>query len=121
MAPERSQELEELWLRYKPRFNFIEENCPDGAFVMRAGAYREVCFDLRSMRAFWLAAFIGWEGYRSINESMGCNLLRFREMLDCFIKMRNADDPLTVALPKGVPKPGVYEDGALPSGSKSRR
>lgn len=114
VAPERSQELEELWHRYKPRFNFIEEISPDGAFVMCAGAYREVCFDLRSTRAFWLAAFIAWEGYRSINESMGCNMLRFREMLDCFNKMRYADDLLIVALPKGVPEPGVYEDGALP-------
>ena len=113
VAPERSQELEEFWHRYTPRFNFIEDNGPDGAFVMCAGAYREVYFDLRVMRAFWLAAFIAWEGYWSFNESLGRNMLRFREMIDCFIEMRYADDPLTVALPEGVPELGVYEDGAL--------
>ena len=116
VVPERSQEFEELWHRYNPRFDFIEENSPDGAFVMCAGAYREVCFDHRSMRAFWLAAFIAWEGYRSIHEGLERNafdLLRFREMIDCFIEMINAEDPLNVALPEGIPEPGVYEDGAL--------
>ena len=116
VAPERNAELSDLWQRYTPRFNFIMDNGPDGAFVMEAGLYREVRFNDRAMRAFWLAAFIGWEGYRSVHEGLVRNdfqLTRFNEMIDCFTELLNADDPLTVTLPEGVPDPGVYVDGTL--------
>ena len=122
VAPERNAELSDLWQRYTPRFNFIMDNGPDGAFVMEAGLYREVRFNDRAMRAFWLAAFIGWEGYRSVHEGLVRNdfqLTRFNEMIDCFTELLNADDPLTVTLPEGVPDPGVYVDGTLKPDAKA--
>ena len=78
VAPERNAELSGLWQRYTPRFNFIMDNGPDGAFVMEAGLYREVRFNDRAMRAFWLAAFIGWEGYRSVHEGLVRNDFQLR-------------------------------------------
>ena len=109
-APERSRELARFWEKYQPSFNLLADASPEGLFVLQAGAYRYVRFNHRALRAFWLASFIAWEGWSAIAKGDHCEvkLRRFGAMVDCFRKVLNADDAAGVALPEGVPDPGVY-------------
>ena len=109
VAPERESELFELWKQYSLRFNILTNTGPDGFIVFGAGAYRDVRFKERAMRAFWLASFIAWEGYRAIAEGYGIDnidLTRFRDMVDCFNRILTEEDPDAIALPEGIPDPG---------------
>ena len=113
VVPERHHELSALWARYSPRFNLLTDAGPDGLFVLDAGLYREVRFNHRAMRAFWLAAYIAWEGYERIHELVttdAANFDRFNEMVEIFFRLLKEDDPTSVKLPAGVPEPGVYPD-----------
>jgi len=114
LVPERKSELLDLWTHYSLRFNIMTDAGPDGLFVFDAGAYRDVRFNHRAMRAFWLASFIAWEGYRAVAEGYESNsidLTRFHEMAETFAKVLKEDDPEAVALPEGIPEPGAYPDG----------
>lgn len=117
VAPERTAELEMLWKTYRPRFNLLLDDGPDGRFVMDAGAYRDVRFNHRSLRAFWLAAFIAWEGYRAFAESTGpaedTDLSKFEAMVRDFHSMIAADESAQSPLPPGVPEPGVFPDRSV--------
>ena len=113
VAPERQPELSDLWKKYTPRFNILADTGPDGNFVFDAGAYRDVRINNRAMRTFWLASFIAWEGYRVIAESSdvdNVDLTRFQQMIDCFFRILNEDNPDTVPLPDGIPDPGIFPD-----------
>lgn len=115
VAPERTAELKDLWEKYSPRFNVLEDITRDGRFIMDAGAYREVRFNHRALRAFWVASFIAWEGYRAVSEYLRERSLKFdtlSEMLQCFERILAADDPVAVPLPDGVPEPGILPDAA---------
>jgi hypothetical protein len=115
VVPEKNAELKDLWKKYSPRFNVLEDVTRDGRFIMDAGAYREVRFNHRALRAFWLAAFIAWEGYRAVSEYVRqsrLNLDTFDEMLQCFERILTVDDPVAVPLPDGVPEPGILPDAA---------
>ena len=86
---------------------------PDGLFVLDAGAYRDVRFNNRVMRAFWLASFIAWEGYRAIAEGYDAgniDLSRFRGMVDCFSRILTEEDPKAIAWPEETPDPGDLPD-----------
>lgn len=117
VAPERAQELSELWGKYEPRFNVLADTGPDGPFVCDAGAYRDVRFTNRAMRVFWLASYIAWEGYRAIcsniqvyvenNEIGNPDLARFREMVNCLEELLTKNDPDSVSFPVGIPAPGT--------------
>ena len=114
VAPGRQSELFELWKKYNLRFNILTNAGPDGLFVLDAGAYRDVRFNSRVMRAFWLASFIAWEGYRAIAEGYeaeNINLSRFRGMVDCFNRILTEEDSEAIALPAGTPDPGDLPDG----------
>lgn len=83
---------------------------------MEGGRYRDVWFNHRAMRAFWLAAFIAWEGFRAIAESAKDDSIcldRFSSMIETFSCVVTMEDPEAVPLPPGVPKPGRYPDAAL--------
>lgn len=111
VVPERSQELEALWIQYDLRFNVLEELTPDGTFILDAGQYRDIRFNHRAMRAFWLAGFIAWEGYRSIHSSLitgHLKLNQFDEMIDVLFDVLRRDDSAIVSMPKGIPEPGDY-------------
>jgi hypothetical protein len=115
VLPEREAELIDFWQRYNPRFNLLLDKSPHGLFVMAGGRYREVIFNHRALRAFWLASFIAWEGYQSIHTAITAgtyDLTRFDSMIDVFNRILVADDPLTIGLPLGVPEPGIYPDKA---------
>lgn len=114
VGPERREELAALWKRYNPRFNILTDAGPEGLFVFDAGAYRDVRFNHRAMRAFWLASFVAWEGYRAVAEGFedsNIDLGHFRDMSECFSKMLEEDDPEVVPLPDGIPEPGAYPCG----------
>ncbi|MEQ9087091.1 MAG: phage exclusion protein Lit family protein [Pontimonas sp.] len=114
VVPERAAELEEMWRHYNPRFNILTDAGPDGLFVLDAGAYRDVRFNHRAMRIFWLASFIAWEGYRAVaeaDEAGNINLKRFCEMIAVFDQVLEGEDPEAVTLPEGIPEPGIYPDG----------
>jgi hypothetical protein len=107
-APEREQELSNFWSGHQMRFNLLPDTGPDGSFVMDAGAYRDVRFNHRVLRAFWVSVFAGWEGYRaSVNRT---DTSRFAELLCAAQNILERDDPVAVALPDGIPEPGVFPD-----------
>lgn len=113
VAPERQEELKELWSTYQPRFNILTDAGPEPRFVMGAGLYREVIFNHRALRAFWLAAFIAWEGYLQVFEVAtdgSASFERFDNMVKTFFLILKEDDPLSVDLPPGVSEPGNYPD-----------
>lgn len=113
VVPERSEDLRALWNQYQPRFNLLTDAGPEGLFVMGAGLYREVVFNQRALRAFWLASFIAWEGYLKVHEvatAGEANFDRFNDMIDVFLLVLVASDPLDVELPEGVSEPGLYPD-----------
>jgi hypothetical protein len=113
VVPERSDDLKALWNQYQPRFNLLTDVGPEGLFVMGAGLYREVVFNHRALRAFWLASFIAWEGYLKAHEVATegeANFDRFNDMIDVFWEMLTEEDPLDVGMPEGVSEPGAYPD-----------
>ena len=116
VVPERQEELKALWKQYSPRFNILMDTGPDGLFVMDAGAYCDVRFNHRALRAFWFGSLIAWEGYRAIveglNEEAG-DLGRFISMIHSFSKMMKEEDPEAVPLPEGVSDSGFYPDAAM--------
>jgi hypothetical protein len=73
VAPERADELEKMWVENDLRFNVLPDDGRDGRFVMDAGCYREIRFNHRVMRAFWVASFAAWEGYRACAEAVVVN------------------------------------------------
>lgn len=116
VLPERQEELRALWSQYSPRFNILMDTGPDGLFVMDAGAYRDVRFNHRALRVFWLGAFIAWEGYRAIAEGLRDGAIdssRFTKMIHCFSAMMKGEDSENVPLPEGVSEPGDYPDAVL--------
>lgn len=108
-VPEREQELVQLWSQYQLRFNLLPDLGPDGLFVMDAGAYRDVRFNHRALRAFWVATFSAWESYRVCAEA-DADLTRLHGLLDTVSAILNADDPTAIQMPPGVPEPGQFVD-----------
>lgn len=111
-APEREKELVQLWDQNQLRFNLLPDDGRDGQFVMDAGAYRDVRFNHRALRAFWVATFAAWEGYRACSES-STDLTSFASLLNCVSEIMNSDDPTMIPLPPGVPEPGSFVDAAI--------
>ncbi len=109
-APERRVELEAMAQDLQLEFQVHDDDHPDGKFIFDAGAYRYVRFNPRSMRLFWLGAYIAWEGFCATPMEPGqpADLSRFTAMLDTFEQILDANDPESVAWPAGVPEPGVY-------------
>ncbi len=109
IAPERNGELKDLWQRYSPHFYILEDITREGPFIMDAGRYREVRFNHRAMRAFWVSAFAAWEGYRAIAEGVVASkidLERFKSIVECVQDILRASDPEAVSLPENIPQPG---------------
>lgn len=107
VAPEREEELKQFWDRYQLRFNLLADNSLDGSFIMDAGAYRDIRFNHRALRAFWVATFAAWEGYRACSEGE-TDLTNFKSLISCVRAIMNADNPILVPLPNGIPEPGVF-------------
>ena len=105
VAPERQSELTQLWEQYQIRFNILQND----SFVMEAGAYRDVNFNNRALRAFWVAAFAAWEGFCVSSRCMG-DLARFKILLECVDNIMSSNDPAEVLMPQGVPEPGIFVD-----------
>lgn len=113
VAPERKSELEQLWNEHSPRFNLLEDFSQDGSFVLEAGCYRDVHFNHRVMRAFWVASFAAWEGYSAVADGVTqgkLDLALFQELIDCVRQILSAPDSETVRLPKDIPEPGHLPD-----------
>jgi len=113
VVPERSAELIALWKQYQPKFHLLSDDGPDGMFVMAAGRYRDVAFNHRALRAFWLAAFIAWEGYLRVHEvatNGSADFDRFDDMVNLYARILAEEDPSSVPLPQGVSEPGHYTD-----------
>lgn len=112
VAPERAAELRGLWARYAPEFQHLDDDGPDGTYVLDAGLYRFVRFNHRVMRLFWLGAFIAWEGYSALHHQLLPHnepvFERFKAMLEVFDVMLRAQDSSAVPMPAGVPEPGAF-------------
>lgn len=121
-APERSDALDELWSGNNLKFTLLSNLVSvraDGQlieekFIIRGGTYREVQFNHRAMRAFWVASFAAWEGMSVYLCSLGMrrveeqNLDRFRDLLYAVHSIIDERDPTIIPLPQGVPNPGQF-------------
>ena len=104
-VPEKGTELLELWRSLSPTFQLLQDTHHGERFVMDAGAYKFVRFNHRAVRAFWLAGYIAWEGYRVVAENPAVtseSLDRFKTMLRAFDDVISSDQSDEVALPTGV-------------------
>jgi len=110
VAPERNAELQAFLDQFSLRFNLLPDSGRDGAFVMDAGGYRDVRFNHRVLRAFWVATFAAWEGFRACAEADE-DLSHFHSLLRCVQSILDATVPEQVPLPTGVPVPGELVDG----------
>ena len=112
-VPEKETELLELWRSLSPTFQLLQDTHHGERFVMDAGAYKFVRFNHRAVRAFWLAGYIAWEGYRVVAENPAVtseSLDRFKTMLRAFDDVISSDQSDEVALPTGVAEPGQFPD-----------
>lgn len=113
-APERASDLADMWQELQPLFQLTDDISPDGRIIMDAGAYRHVRFNHRVLRAFWIAGYAAWEGYRLVAESPDLQQLdmsRFATLLAAFEQVVESDGPTAEPLPAGVAEPGLYPEG----------
>lgn len=114
IAPEREEKLMEIWSIYEPEIYLADDtNDQDQAsFVMEGGLFKFVRFNHRTMRLFWIAAFIVVEGQRQIERiaagDNNCDFSRFEELLGYFNFVMSSGDYLAVTVPEGVTQPGTY-------------
>src|SRR5262245_9730611 len=104
-APEREAELSNLWQSLSPIFRLTGDVHEGERFIMDAVAYRYVRFNHRAVRAFWLASYAAWEGYRAVGESPtleSVDIAKFKNLLVGFEKMISSDKSDEVPLPLGV-------------------
>lgn len=67
------------------------------------------------MRAFWIAGYAAWEGYRLVAESPDLQQLdtsRLTTLITTFEQIIESDDPTIAPLPPGVAEPGLYPEGS---------
>lgn len=113
VVPERADELVRHWERYATRFRLADDVDAVGHVVMDAGAYVRVRFNHPTMRLFWLASFLLWEGYEAFHryaESGETDTARFSELYDCFTATKAAQNVDEVPWPAGVPEVGDLVD-----------
>jgi hypothetical protein len=112
-APERDADLDDMWRELDPKFQLAPNLDGVQPIIMDAGAYRYVRFNHRVLRAFWIAAYAAWEGYRGVVEAASLEALdlgRFKELIAAFESTISSNDPELEALPSGVAEPGEYPD-----------
>lgn len=112
-APERTAELDQMWLELAPLFQLTPDEHEGDRIIMDAGAYRYVRFNHRVLRAFWIAGYTAWEGYRTVAESPSLAALemdRFKELISSFETVISSREPDLELLPDGVAEPGQYAD-----------
>lgn len=113
VAPERRQELEQLWEENNLCFSLLA----DGDSVeMEGGLYRHIRFNHRALRVLWVSSFAAWEAYRAYVDAVLDGkvpaLSRLNEILECARSIRTSATPDKVSLPDGIPEPGVFPDGS---------
>ncbi|WP_187829423.1 phage exclusion protein Lit family protein [Labrys sp. KNU-23] len=112
-APERSHDLKLMWEELAPVFQLTPDEHQGERIIFDAGLFRYVRFNHRVLRAFWIAGYAAWEGYRLIAESPDLEQLdnsRFAELVKAFEQVIENVDPSEVPLPAGVAEPGRYPD-----------
>lgn len=108
IAPERTDELERLWRDNDLRFHVLPDDGPEGSFIMDAGKFRDVRFNHRVMRAFWVACFAAWEAYRLCAED-DSDFSNLGAMLSAVSEILAAENSESIELPNGIPSPGTLE------------
>lgn len=115
LAPEKSDELQQLWDDYQLQFCLFADG---GGLLLEGGAYRYVHFNHRALRVIWVSAFAAWEAYVCAQSAFGDEEIRssdrLRELLALALEIRDAKDPEVVPL-RGLPEPG-----ALPADPQQR-
>ena len=115
-APERLDELKSLWDKYHPRFNVLPDAGEEGDFIFDAGTYRDVRFNHRVMRAFWVSSFAAWEAYSTLAISIQCGVVadfnRLNALVKCVEEILESDIPESVIFPEGIPEPGTLVDAS---------
>ncbi len=112
-APERESDLIEMWKELDLKFQLTADVHEGDRIIMDAGAYRYVRFNHRVLRAFWIAAYAAWNGYRTVAESpslQALDLTRFRELVSSYESCLASTATDLEALPIGVAEPGQYPD-----------
>jgi hypothetical protein len=113
IAPERAAELMRHWEQYEPEVQITDDGDGADRIVMQAGLYRFIRFNHRTMRLFWLASFMLWEGYESLSrygQTGQTDVARFKELHRCFLQTLTATNVDAVPWPDGIPAPGDLVD-----------
>lgn len=113
LAPERQGELTTLWELYSPQFHLVSKTVRDRDFVLETW-HCMILLDVRTLRAFWLGAFIAWEGFCQIHEQAttgAANFARLEKMHGTLDRILTREDAWAVEMPAAVPEPGYFPDG----------
>jgi hypothetical protein len=111
--PERESDLDQMWLELEPIFKLTPDTHQGDRVIMDAGLYRYIRFNHRVLRAFWIAAYAAWEGYRAVAESTSLDTINtehFKSLLAAFESTISSEEPDLEPLPAGVAQPGNYVD-----------
>ena len=109
IAPEREDELRQLWATYSPYFSLTDDGPSE--VVLDGGPFSLVRFNHRAMRLYWIGSYIAWEGFTAIQAALtGVShpLDRFRDLISTFDQILAHDDPAAVPIPEGIPEPGTF-------------
>ena len=72
-----------------------------------------ILLDVRTLRAFWLGAFMAWEGYCRVHEQAttgAANFARLEQMHGTLDRILTREDAWVVEMPEAVPEPGHFPD-----------
>jgi hypothetical protein len=115
-APERELDLTGMWKELDLIFQLTPDIHEGDRIIMDAGAYRYVRFNHRVLRAFWIAGYVAWEGYRTVAESpslQALDLTCFRELVSAYESCLESTEADLEALPAGAAEPGQYPDANI--------
>lgn len=116
IAPERKDELLSLWDSYGPEIKLEEDSDSQGEpqIYMEAGLYKFVRFNHRTVRLFWISAFIVNEGQKQVEQAIVNNdwkdFHRFIELVEFFKTTMSSNDYLNLPMPLDIPQPGEYKN-----------
>ncbi len=122
-APERESDLIEMWKELDLKFQLTPNLHEGDRIIMDAGAYRYVRFNHRVLRAFWIAAYAAWEGYRTVAESpslQALDLTRFRELISSYESCLASEEADLAALQRrgNIPIVGMIPNAGLQANSR---
>lgn len=120
-TPERSDEINELWIKYHPKVVIAK----DRAGITLSATKNQIEFDLKTLDVFWLIGFSGWRAIECYTPHVVCSKASkknlevlfaedrelpeiersYKERLAAARRLIQEDDPNLAPWPSDIPRP----------------